>query len=795
MIAPGIPEQWYDRLNQTGPQSSLLPFSDDEPPFHLEKPSSDEGSAQAFLEGPISSRFGGNSQPQPLSHSLLSRLELGENDPNTFRDIIDDLTVQNKRLKRQLKRYEQTQSISKAQNALFEVRIYNLPPEKKRELEVILQNFTATVQVSQNGSGTILATSREESGHQIPRNNSKSSSPSPPSVQALDSAYASMSATGVTIPAMPSPYTRQGKGLHKYSHNASSHGASSTRQLLDSGIIQDREKQELIVQKLEQLYQTDPGISGTSKGEKSPNKVPSVTLNGASLDGAPPRLNQENESTRLGMDGHLGSAPPQRPHKDDSVLPQTPVLKRGTSRRKCDEESHQKRSTDQVRHPGHLGVASPTAESDPQSDQEWVYLNLLVNMAQLHTLNVTPESVRKALDDCSTKLVLSDDGRKVKWRGETQDTTASPKRALKSERTPLASSKASSSVVKLRRDGRGSLITSNDGVQEYKINHQPTARSVRHLGSMQNEVPVSKLHYKPMFTSRRRRSTPSHSAKDDQSVDSDKLSSSTSPCQARRTLDKHNGPMIFLERDPFFLDLTADHPDCDRLDHPSYGRLVEEPIGGHNGLTAMADEFEGRLSHARPTASGTTLPESIPFRSLKIYDDDPTPPSADATGAGFAELQASGMGGIQLDDNFAIEVKTGQHPPSTQLRPPKGESRAVQTRSKLSHQVTPTHRPVPAFHDHRHISSKITHLPPSPLPPPSYVYPAASSSSSASDSENDDEILDDVESISELQFRPLSLSPQMRMFLETAEEALAPENDEGMDYENDDQDTDEDEEL
>ncbi|KAL8895752.1 MAG: hypothetical protein Q9192_003463 [Flavoplaca navasiana] len=795
MIAPDIPEQWYDRLNQIGPQSSLLPFSDDEPPFHLQKPSSDEGSTQAFLEGPISCGLGGNSQPQPLSYSLLSRLELSENDPNTFRDIIDDLTVQNKVLKRHLKRYEQTQSISKAQNALFEVRIHNLPPEKKHELEVILQNFTATVQVPQNGSGTMLAASRKESGHQIPRNNSESSSPSPPSVQPLDSAYASMSATGVTIPAMPSPYTRQGKGLHKYSHNAASHGASSTRQLLDSGIIQDREKQELIVQKLEQLYQTDAGISGTSKGDKSPNKVPSVTLNGASFDGPPPRPNQEIESTRLGMDGHLGSALPQRTHKEDSVLTQTPFLKRGTSRRKGEEEPHQTRSTDQVRHPGHLRVASPTAESDPQSDQEWVYLNLLVNMAQLHTLNVTPESVRKALHDYSTKLVLSDDGSKVKWRGETQDTTPSPKRAFKSERTPLASSKASSSAVKLSRDGRGSSIKRNDGVQEHTINHQSTALLVRHSGPTQNQVPASKSQYKPMFAPRRRRSTPSHSVRDDQSVDSDKLSSSTGLCQARRTLDKHNGPMIFLERDPFFLDLSANHPDRDRLNHASYGRLVEEPIGGHNGLRAMADEFEGRLSHDRSTASGATLPESIPFRSLKIYDGDPIPSSGDATGPKFAELQASGMGGIQLDDNFAIEVKTGQHPPSAQSRPPVGERRAVQTRSKLSHQFTPIHRPEPAFHDHRFISSKTTHLPPSPLPPPSYVYPAVSSSSSASDSENDDEILDDVESISELEFRPLSLSPQMRMFLETEEEALAPENDEGMDVESDDQDRDEDEEL
>lgn len=721
-------------------------------------------------------------------------MELSENDPNTFRDIIDDLTVQNKNLKRQLKQYEQTRSISKAQNALFEVRIHNLPPEKKRELEVILQNFTASVQVPQNRSGSMSATSRKESVHQIPRNSSKLSSPSPPSVQALDSAYASMSATGVNIPAVPSPYRRQGRGLHKYSHNSASHGASSTPQPLDSGIIQDREKQELIVQKLEQIFQTDAGISGTFKGDKSPNKVPSVTSNGASFVGPPPRLNQEIESIELGMNGHLGSASLQRTHKD-SVLPQTPVLKSGTSGRKGEEEPHQRPSTDQVRHPGHLRVASPTAESDPKSDQEWVYLNLLVNMAQLHTLNVTPESVRKALHDCSTKLVLSDDGRKVKWRGETQDTTPSPQRAFKFERTPLASSKASSSVAKLRRDGRGSSVTRNDGVQEYTINHQSTARAVRHLGPMQNEVPISKLHYKPVFTPRGRRSTPSHSVRDDQSVDSDNISSLMGPCQARRTRDKHNGPMIFLERDPFFLDLSADHRDCDRMDHASYGRLVEEPIGGHNGLTAMADEFEGRLSHVRPTPSGLTLPESIPFRSLKIYDDDPVPPSGDATGPRFAELQASGMGGIQLDDNFAIEVKTGPHPPSAQLRPLEGERRAVQTRSKLSHQITPTHRAVPAFHDHRLVSSKTTHLPPSPLPPPSYVYQAISSSSSASDSEDDDEVFDDVESISELKFRPLSLSPQMRMFLEREEEALAPENDEGMDVDNDDQDRDEDEEL
>ncbi|KAI4259074.1 MAG: hypothetical protein L6R42_004764 [Xanthoria sp. 1 TBL-2021] len=264
MIAAGLPGQWYNRLNEIGPEPSLIPFVDDEPPFHLQKPSSDEGSTQAFQEEPLSSRSGGNSQPQPLSHSLLSRLELSENDPNTFRDIIDDLTVQNKTLKRQLKRYGKTQSIGKEHNGLFEVRIHSLPPDKKHELEVILHNFSATINSAQHRPDSMLA-ARRQSLHRLSDRVSKLSSPSPPSMEALDSAYASVSATGVTVPTVPSALTRPDTVLYQQVHDTAFHGASSVPQPPDEAMILDRKKQEFIVQKLEQIFGNDLGTFGESK--------------------------------------------------------------------------------------------------------------------------------------------------------------------------------------------------------------------------------------------------------------------------------------------------------------------------------------------------------------------------------------------------------------------------------------------------------------------------------------------------------------------------------------------------
>src|SRR6478736_10420702 len=77
----------------------------------------------------------------------------------------------------------------------------------------------------------------------------------------------------------------------------------------------------------------------------------------------------------------------------------------------------------------HLDLLSPDILPGQQSIQDihlnaegWVSLNLLYNLAQLHLINVTPDFVRSAVLEISTKFQLSTDGHKIRWRGGSKDT-------------------------------------------------------------------------------------------------------------------------------------------------------------------------------------------------------------------------------------------------------------------------------------------------------------------------------------------------------------------------------------
>ncbi|KAL8912836.1 MAG: hypothetical protein Q9171_002214 [Xanthocarpia ochracea] len=783
MVAAAIPEQWYERLNEIGPGAGHIPFGDDEPPFHLQRPSSNGGSTQSLLEEPVPSRLGENSQPQPLSHSLLSRLELGENDPDTFRDIIDDLTVQNKSLEKQLKRFVKTHSIGKEHNGLFEVRIHNLPPDKKHELEAILRNFTATVHSSQYKAGPTLATTRRQSFHQVSASSSKLSPPSPPSVQALDSAYASASATGVTIPTVPDSSTRPSTDLHKRAHNTTLQGNLSEPRLHEDSMILDRNKQEIVVQKLEQLFDEDPGdvelLNEIDEPLKDVPYWPQDEPTSPVVKGTSAHRLDESVSTKFGTIDNAGAQPDQFSRTENFLVPGAPLTNHDLARRNASTESQPSPSPDHLHHLRHLGVASPISDRSPHSNHDWVYLNLLANVAQLHTLNVTPKFVRQAIYDLSTKLILSDDGRKVRWRGNSQDTGLSPDEshnsATKNRAVPLVCSPGSSSGEQQQQDGRVQ--------QPAKSYLQDTASLGSHPRSTLNKASDSSLQYRPMFTHRKRQLAESHCIEDGQSVDSDTTSSADDRASmaSETRMDNQSAPMIFVDRDPFFLDLSADPPGFDRIDRAPYGRLVEEPLGGHNGPPEMYREPKKRSLYGLPPGSekairgGTSLNGSTPSPSLTIYDNDPSPSGHGTMRAEHVQLEASGIGDIQLEDNFAIDVTTEQSPMSQPV--PHKDGRALQTSrrsNRLIHSRPSGHRRSNPKPRHRLISTKITHLPPSPLPPPSYIYPALSSSSS--EFTNDGDLSDDVRSDSELEFRPMSLSPQMRMFLES-EDACAPEED------------------
>src|SRR5271170_3741792 len=93
-----------------------------------------------------------SSSCDPIRPSLLDNQPFGgytqhDSEKEDLRDVIDDLTVENKRLRQQLKSRKRQQD-SQDHDRLFEVRVHGLPSDKKRELEILLRNFTSKLNVT-----------------------------------------------------------------------------------------------------------------------------------------------------------------------------------------------------------------------------------------------------------------------------------------------------------------------------------------------------------------------------------------------------------------------------------------------------------------------------------------------------------------------------------------------------------------------------------------------------------------------------------------------------------------------
>ncbi|KAL8735231.1 MAG: hypothetical protein Q9181_002907 [Wetmoreana brouardii] len=765
LVAAAHPEQWHDRLNQQGPGAGVIPFADDEPPFYLQRPASDGGRPQVIQAEQLSSQPGQTCQQAPLSHSLLSRLELSSNDPNTFRDIIDDLTVQNKKLKRQLKRCQRNHSISTKHEGCFEVRVQNLSPAKKQELEIILQRFASTLHSAQHRSDAISAASGR---HRPPRSLDADCKPSPspsPDAKALDSAYASNSATGMTIKTKSGPGGCENVPERK-----------RVRPLVDCRIpytlgqegnheTSDDSKQRVVVERLEQLF-------------KEPQYDRDTPPNALQLEGR--NLEQANGTRKSPLPHTVGSISTLPASNSGPDSRQGYLLQEVNAREACttqldDLDSAQGHSSPHhMRYLPHLGAASPVAGSNSEASHGWVYLNLLINMAQLHTLYITPEFVRRAIQDISINLVLSDDGRKVRWQEGIRATAVGLDGSCD---LPAVDDAAQSSfAVQPQQKPEGMLTTGSTAVQNSSTVNNRASQLSRETGTLSDGARATRLHYKPMFVHSRRHLSNSNRKDDENSIVSSNSSSDADEAsvfshESRSRPDGRNGPMVFFDHDPFFLDLSANIPAADRAGCPSYTYLTPEPLGHRERAYGESRMTEKRLPWPAP-ANGTSLrltngrsrDKSSPV--LCTYIDSPAvAPSGGSSGMKHVPLDATGLGGIQLDDNIAIDIKTEQIPT---LRPSSPST--LRPQRHFSTQKPPSHfrkilkaqlSPAPSFQS-RIISSTTTHLAPSPLPPPSYVYPAVSSDSdSDSDSESgvDDSVGDDMEILEDLEFRAVSVSP------------------------------------
>jgi hypothetical protein len=744
-------------------------------------------------------------------------LYAGTNDSSAddYRSVIDDLTIENKKLKAKLRKYENAQNSHLEKDRLFEVKIHSLPALKRRELEDVLRKFASTVDGStdEGGSRMLLTGILPSSSHtpaisSIPKHSSSSTSNSRP----IDSAYASMSNSGPTststlngaLEGQPASQQRIGKDqkIQSFLHNI-------PEALLPkhSYVMTERQKKKLVVQRLEQLF---TGNRGADIGNRSqPLQQQEVSKSAAKADQKadhdPTAVEGVREAHILPYRMDVDDVGPAKLSNDSSL--ETQITESGSSEECSPSRSPGQRPTrpldldpDRTQNPSenveyirHLGLATPQLASDESADaadaEGWIYLNLLINMAQLHIMNVTPDFVRKAVSDVSAKLQLSQDGKKIRWRGGSKG-------------TQLSSDSGSSSD----QNGSHDIDIMSDSRSKRRKVETGKFTSVQ---ANANDVPVGvhdpskSFHYKPLFHHASSSSSGQLSSDESESLfgyeapNAIDLGRSTQPSKVRSEksrsgskgrIRKDEGPIVFYSGANFCTDLSADRGDIRTPLH-----VTGVGKDGYSNFTQTALGCE--LKRGSPPIFRTTSGSLLSFRPFRDYSKRPAFLQLEATRPKTPDLleddsgeeidfldgsstrsspsrplqdfEASGLGGTRPADHFTVRVQTRRTRATSRI--PKNPSK-VSTHGprfrKLGHNISKksldafresgldasreaiaekmasllSFSPSPNWTEDPKINTEIisaefARLAPSELPPPAGYYGMTSSSGNDSDSD------------------------------------------------------------
>ncbi|KAL9108371.1 MAG: hypothetical protein Q9227_006831 [Pyrenula ochraceoflavens] len=713
-------------------------------------------------------------QPQNDDEPLLTQRADSENDD--LRSVIDDLTIENRRLKQRLRNYRAKKSAGTEEDRLFEVRIHGLPAEKRMELEEILRSFTSGLtsanhsaaapsyykessrNVSEKNLGTLASLQAPQKGSNTESaytsTSNAYSSVKPPRLNPSDSAYASMSNTGGQSSSGPTSNTsrRETRTARRITDkNIKSYLRDIPENLLpkQSPIMSDRTKMKLVVERLEQLFTGKRAAPGP---HSQPLQQQEISQSAASADKA--QAIRDNKSV------------PDEGRREARILPIDDYAEKSTDdkyeinhrqthqrleniatsvqgfdqrpTRPLDLDLHRAQdATENMQYIRHLGLSSPLVVSEDDRPSRWLYLNLLISMAQLHMMNVTPEFIRKAVSSISTKLELSKDGRKLRWRGGEEGTMFSSDSGSNAGVSTGTSPDGNAQVQKKSRSSgmQNSNAASSTEAISSSIQPGPTNMgSSTQTGQWSGTAPMTvnakapnKFEYKPLFI--KQNSTDSEESAEQENVSADYLDRPDATTMADSSLNtskvygrsksssqKHaqEGPIIFYNHSVFYTDLSGDRKF---LHKPNYPRTKSDrPIlGARSTSPGYSDDV--RDSNILSTAARASPSEDIPMSDVPNTDLPPLT-SDRKSDRPAKELHVSGVGGVLPDDNFMLDVRVGhdgRHPP----RPRSG----VKPDGQVRHKVLSTQR---------------VNLLPSPLPPPSYFFGFSSSSSSANPIGQDD---------------------------------------------------------
>lgn len=748
-----------------------------DPPFYqkLSESSNEEHHTARISAYPFtSSNYNSTLRPPLPAHTSSA---------DDYRSVIDDLTVENKRLKEELKRYKQFGPDPLRKDKLFEIKFHGLPHKKKVELEAALRDFASSLGGSTTSSPQRKKPSKHVSRVQGSSLNSKHDSTSSSNSRPVDSAYASMS-TGPSSISHHASMSSLGRPMLNRTKSSADQRVQTYLQEIPQGLLPrprnvsltDHEKKKVVVRRLEHLF---TGRFG-GKGRKFQPEL-SLGYGGAAPTGVPPsalphddpreariqlialseRANSREElSTSTSNDNEtrenrMGSGSASNEHSGSGSSPHDGAEQRATRPLDLDPDRAQipSENMDYIRH---LGAMAPEylpeakyKSSDVSMDADgWIHLNLLCNLAQLHILNVTPDYIRSAVSQRSAKFQLSRDGRKIRWRGGTHGTKfSSDSSGDSSERSP---------------DGLGADGSNEDGQRK-----RSRTSSQASPGSVKLQAPVSTggFHYKPMFVHHQSSSAGtsldetesqvSYQVVDNSNMNSRSTGFASGSVSSPRKKRRRDGAVIYYTGAPFCLDLSGDPGNDTPTSSPVFPDVAQDSANSH-----LIRTESGSVLSFRPLVDGHDEMDVDSGKESEYVTNETD--ASDTEDFGFcwceqpektelkplqASLEPCGLGGVTPEDHFAVLVVT-RHPILSpySLRPARvcthsGDAAKLIAKRKggLTGDSARIHHQAAQCEV---LQQRYKELKPLPLPPPGIFYPPFTETT---DSEGDSGFEDDYE--------------------------------------------------
>lgn len=695
------------------------------------------------------------SAPFPSVHGDAFELRSRDDTENDeLRGVIDDLTVENKKLKQLLKAQQTFRSSrnSGGPDKVFEVRMNGLPAEKKRELEQVLKGFATALSIDSLshprssaavGKSPPSAENATFAGPKIPQD-----------LTNTDSGYATVSNTGLnSISGSGRAHDVVFRNLLDKDIKNYLHDIPDSLLPKETASLSERDKMALAVERLEHLF---TGKTAKSGEHSQPAQQQKISQSAAKAD----RLEDRKQNRAVKVEGSREARiRPPDPKIDLDAFEQEP---QAPSQRQDDQSWSSSSETtrthlDQSRSPAqrptrpldldinraqiaadnvryiqhlHLDPALPQDEAGvTNSGQPWIYLNLLISLAQLHTLNVTPSLIRKAIKVFSTKFEFSEDGQKVLWTGSTtQDISPSTQESQESAAARLSPGNSEDGA----HQGKGT--SSSGGLDEPSSTSLSNDKATREMPSTTTSTTINSVippkpgaarplsKYKPIVYQGENATAETSDSYLDSSSSNGELSGYSNGlglARSRSNLRYQNewpeGYLTFFSNPYFCADLSGDKaPISLTSTHAGSERSI---LGVGRSLRPDDDVWEATsqsLSYISGAEMTPQLPnhpdiemELSPMKEAGEYETQPM------------ELPASGIGGVRPEDNFALDVKIARLKVETSTKTGK-EKRMAE-------------------YSYRTEGCEKLDLQPSRLPPPSYyVFTPSSSSSSGRQDLNDE---------------------------------------------------------